>query len=63
LAREIPANGPYGLTIQAQAQIGWLGMLQGYWTKKWQEAYEQSYEVPDKETWKQQNNCTLEMQR
>jgi hypothetical protein len=30
--------------------MGWLAMLRGYWTSKWQIVYERTYTIPDAET-------------
>jgi hypothetical protein len=51
--RNIHMQGPFHMALEAQSSIGWLGMLQGYWSKEWQKANEQSYLVPTEETCKQ----------
>jgi hypothetical protein len=41
------------MALAAQARIGWLAMLRGYWTLEWQAAYERTYKIPDFETRKE----------
>jgi hypothetical protein len=44
--RTKPLTGPFQSTLETQAQIGWPGLLRGYWSKSWQNEYKQAYEVP-----------------
>jgi hypothetical protein len=48
-SRPIHPHGPFHQAIEAQAKIGWLSMLQGYWSQEWQAAYETTYHPPDEE--------------
>jgi hypothetical protein len=61
--RDIAITGPFRDAIEAQARIGWLSMLRGYWTKEWQKAYERTYPTPQEETRKDKNKRTLKMTR
>jgi hypothetical protein len=47
--------------LMAQARIGWLGMLIGYWTREWQTASEQTYPVPGDESRKKKNKWLITM--
>jgi hypothetical protein len=52
------------VALTAQAHIGWLNMLCGYWSTKWQqEAYKQLYQVTPEETAKQKKKWQLQMTR
>jgi hypothetical protein len=61
--RYITTTGPFRAALVAQARIGWLGMLRGYWTNEWQKAYERTYVVPAEEDRKERNKRTLTMTR
>jgi hypothetical protein len=53
--RSITHNGPFQSAIESQAQIGWLGLLQGHWSQTWQQEYKQTYEEPERITQKDKN--------
>jgi hypothetical protein len=39
--RPINTTGVFREALEAQSQIGWLGLLRGYWSQAWQKAYKQ----------------------
>jgi hypothetical protein len=53
--------GPFHQALEAQLQIGWEAMLQGYWATAWQSEYEQTYQVPVDETRKNKNKRLQQM--
>jgi hypothetical protein len=59
--RAIIINGPFRKALMAQAQIRCLAMLQGYWSKEWQKAYEHSYQAPPSKRRKERNRRQLQM--
>jgi hypothetical protein len=61
--RAVISNGPFSNALESQSDIGWIDMLRGYWSNKWQVAYEQSYSVPNNEDRKAKNKQKLQMQR
>ena len=42
--------GPHQVAYNAQEAIGWLGLIRGYWAKKWQHAFETSQQQAQDET-------------
>jgi hypothetical protein len=34
----IVTTGPFQKVLESQYRIGWLAMLQGYWSREWQQA-------------------------
>jgi hypothetical protein len=60
--REINRNGPFSTALEeAQAHIGWPGMLHGSWMNEWQQAYECKYPVSADKNRKQKNKCLLQV--
>jgi hypothetical protein len=54
--RTIEMTGPFSMALVAQARIGWLAMLHGYWTLEWQVAYDRTYKTPDSKQGKKSSN-------
>jgi hypothetical protein len=61
--RPIYPQGTFRRALEAQAHIGWSSMLQGFWTKEWQAAYDNSYPIPTEETRKEKQKRQLHMAR
>jgi hypothetical protein len=61
--RPIHTHGTFHRALTAQAQIGWVHMLQGYWSLEWQAAYDNTYPVPDEETRQEKQQRLLKMTR
>jgi hypothetical protein len=59
----IQMTGPYSTALAAQAHIGWLAMLRGYWTLEWQLAYESTYQSPDSKKWRDKLKRLQQMTR
>jgi hypothetical protein len=59
--RHINTHGPCRQALEAQQHIGWLHMLQGYWTKEWQEAYTNTYMIPTDKDQKKRNKRLIRM--
>jgi hypothetical protein len=59
--RTINTNGPFHQVLEAQACIGWVSMLSGYWLQTWQIEYDSMYIIPIDETRKAKNKCSLQM--
>ncbi len=61
--RPIYTHGPFRQALEAQEKIGWVRMLQGYWSKEWQAAYDKSYMIPTEEAPKERNKRLRHMAR
>jgi hypothetical protein len=62
--RTINTNGPFlHRVLEAQACIGWVSMLSGYWSQTWKIEYNSMYIIPIDETRKAKNKCSLQMAR
>ncbi len=59
--RPIYPHGIFHHAMEAQAKIGWVHMLQGYWSIEWQKAYEHSYQIPIAENRKTKNKPLIHM--
>ena len=62
-ARDVSTAGPFQEALLSQERIGWIGMLRGYWSSKWQEAYNNTYAIPQTETRKERNKRQQDMTR
>jgi exonuclease III len=61
--REIHTTGPFREALEAQSRIGWVGMLRGYWSNAWQQAFERTFSIPEEETRKEKNIRHRQMTR
>ena len=61
--RPIYPHRTFCQAMEAQAKIGWVHMLQGYWSLEWQKAYENSYQIPIDENRKTRNKRLIHMVR
>jgi hypothetical protein len=61
--RPIYPHGIFHHAMEAQAKIGLVHMLQGYWSLEWQKAYENSYQIPIDEDRKTKKKRLLHMVR
>jgi hypothetical protein len=61
--RPIYPHGIFYHAMEAQAKIGWVHMLQGYWSLEWQKAYENSYQIQINEDRKTKNKRLIHMVR
>ncbi len=50
-------------TLNSQACIGWLGLLRGYWSTRWQQEYKTVYKDPTEDTRKEKTKRKLQMGR
>jgi hypothetical protein len=61
--RLIYTHGPFHRALKAQSKIGWVSMLQGYWSQEWQMTYKRLHQVPTDEDRKAKNKHILQMAR
>jgi exonuclease III len=59
--RSVSTHGPFHRALEAQERIGWIHMLQGYWSQEWQAAYVHTYKIPPDENRKEKNKRILHM--